>query len=167
MSGGIPINIFTWLAENQDALKPPVSNKQLFASKDFIVMIVAGPNNRTDFHYNETSEFFYQLKGSIYLDLQSEAGVNRVEIKEGEMYLLDPKVEHRPIRPADTIGIVIEKVRNSSQTDALAWYCKSCNELLFKKEFVLESIDKDLLPVIDYYQNQSDLHRCSSCGTYN
>lgn len=167
MSSGIPINIFSWLAENQEALKPPVANKQLFASKDFIVMVVAGPNDRNDFHYNETSEFFYQLKGSIFIDLQMKTGVERVEIKEGEMYLLDPKVEHRPIRPENTIGIVIEKVRDSAQIDALAWYCKSCNALLFRKEFVLESIDKDLVPVINYYNAQSDLHICSSCGTDN
>ena len=167
MNGGIPINIFSWLAENQDTLKPPVANKQLFASKDFIVMVVAGPNNRSDFHYNETSEFFYQLKGSIYLDLQSESGVNRVEIKEGEMYLLEPKIEHRPIRPENTIGIVIEKVRSVGQIDALAWYCKACNSSLYRKEFMLESIDKDLVPVIDYYKSHPELHACSSCGTDN
>jgi 3-hydroxyanthranilate 3,4-dioxygenase len=27
--------------------------------------MVAGPNARKDFHYNETEELFYQLEGSI------------------------------------------------------------------------------------------------------
>ncbi len=162
-----PINVVKWLEENPNALKPPVSNKVLFSSKDFLVMLVAGPNNRTDFHYNETSEFFYQIKGEIFLDLQLNNNVERVSIKEGEMYLLEPCVEHRPVRPDGTIGIVIEKHRDVNNVDALSWYCSNCNEQLYRENFTLQSIEKDLLPIIDHYSTHSELKICKKCGKHN
>jgi 3-hydroxyanthranilate 3,4-dioxygenase len=39
-------------------------------------MIVAGPNARKDYHYNETEELFYQLEGSIKVIIQ-EDGIQR------------------------------------------------------------------------------------------
>jgi 3-hydroxyanthranilate 3,4-dioxygenase len=33
-------------------------------------MVVAGPNARKDYHYNETEELFYQLEGSIKVVIQ-------------------------------------------------------------------------------------------------
>ena len=50
-----PFNFQQWLDENRDLLKPPVANKNLTPeSDDYIVMVVAGPNARKDYHYNET-----------------------------------------------------------------------------------------------------------------
>ncbi|HEY0739874.1 MAG TPA: 3-hydroxyanthranilate 3,4-dioxygenase, partial [Chryseosolibacter sp.] len=50
-----PFNLKQWITENRDLLKPPVGNKNLYAEAgDYIVMIVAGPNARKDYHYNET-----------------------------------------------------------------------------------------------------------------
>ena len=58
-----PFNLQQWIAENRHPLKPPVGNKNLYADAgDYIVMIVAGPNARKDYHYNETEELYYQLK---------------------------------------------------------------------------------------------------------
>ena len=60
-----PFNIHQWIAEHRHELKPPVGNRNLYIdADDFIVMIVAGPNARKDYHFNEGEEFYYQLEGN-------------------------------------------------------------------------------------------------------
>ena len=66
-----PFNLQKWIADNRHLLKPPVGNKNLYVeSEDYIVMIVAGPNARKDYHYNETEELFYQIEGEIIVKTQ-------------------------------------------------------------------------------------------------
>lgn len=73
MSISAPFNLNQWVEENRNLLKPPVGNKNLYKeSGDYIVMIVAGPNARKDYHYNETEELFYQLEGNIEVHIQED-----------------------------------------------------------------------------------------------
>ena len=107
-----PFNLQKWIDENRHLLKPPVGNKNLYVeSEDYIVMIVAGPNARKDFHYNETEELFYQIEGSIVVKTQQDGKLVEVPINEGEMFLLPPKVPHSPVRSEGSIGLVIERKR--------------------------------------------------------
>ena len=93
-----PFNLQGWIKENQHLLKPPVGNKNLYTeSEDYIVMIVGGPNSRKDYHYNETEELFYQLKGSILVKTQQNGKKVEVKINEGEMFLLPPKYLTHPL----------------------------------------------------------------------
>ena len=54
MSLPAPLKFQKWLDENAEKLQPPVNNYCLYSGKDFIVMAVGGPNERNDYHVNET-----------------------------------------------------------------------------------------------------------------
>ena len=126
-----PFNLQKWIDENRDQLKPPVGNRNLYVDAgDYIVMIVAGPNARKDFHYNETEELFYQLEGDIVVRIQEDGKAVDIPIKEGEMFLLPAKIPHSPIRSEKSIGLVIELKRQRNEKDGLMWFCDNCNNKL-------------------------------------
>lgn len=155
-----------WIDDNRHLLKPPVGNQQVWKNtKDFIIMVVGGPNSRTDYHYNESEEFFYQIEGDIKLGLQVEGKAMEVEIKEGEIFLLSGKIPHSPQRGANTIGLVIERVRRPEDTDGLLWYCKSCNHLLYEEYFHLTDIVSQMQPVFKRFYENVELRTCRHCGT--
>ena len=85
-------------------------------------MIVAGPNARKDYHYNETEELFYQIEGDIVVKTQQNGKMVKVEIKEGEMFLLPAKIPHSPIRSEGSIGLVIERKSEPHHKDGLMWF---------------------------------------------
>lgn len=65
-------NFKQWIDEHRDLLKPPVGNKCVYDdAEDFIVMVVGGPNNRKDYHYNEGEEFFFQIEGGYRFENHS------------------------------------------------------------------------------------------------
>ena len=139
-----PLNIKAWIEENRALLKPPIGNKCVWNDGEFIVMVVGGPNNRKDYHYNETPEFFYQLEGDIVLKIIDNGIAKDVHIREGDIYLLPSKVPHSPQRGANTVGIVIEYKRPKDIQDALEWYCENCNHQLFRAPFTLNNIETDI-----------------------
>ncbi|MBN9294036.1 MAG: 3-hydroxyanthranilate 3,4-dioxygenase [Flavobacteriia bacterium] len=162
----LPFNIHKWIEENRDLLKPPVNNKVLFRdTEDFIVMVVGGPNARKDYHFNESEEFFYQLEGDITVTIQEDGKAKEVQIREGEMFLLPSNIPHNPVRPANTIGIVIERVRKGTNlTDGLMWFCEKCNHKLHEYRFPLDNIERDFLPRFKEFYSSEELRTCKSCG---
>ncbi|MEX1001068.1 MAG: 3-hydroxyanthranilate 3,4-dioxygenase [Crocinitomicaceae bacterium] len=161
-----PFNLKKWIDENRDLLKPPVSNKNLYTtSGDYIVMIVGGPNARKDYHYNETEELFYQLEGDILVTIQEEGKAREVPIKEGEMFLLPAKTPHNPVRPANSVGLVIERVRKGTEhNDGLMWFCDNCNNLLHEIYFELSNVEKDFQPRFKEFYSSEKLRTCDQCG---
>lgn len=63
-----PLNLPRWLAENADKLQPPVNNYCLFSGKDYVIMAVGGPNERNDYHFNETEVSFAHTSTSDALN---------------------------------------------------------------------------------------------------
>lgn len=161
-----PFNLQKWINENKHLLKPPVGNKNLYTEAgDYIVMIVAGPNARKDYHYNETEELFYQIEGDIVVKTQQNGKLVEVPIKEGEMFLLPAKVPHSPVRSEGSIGLVIELKRKHGEMDGLQWYCDNCDEQLHSSIFTLTNIEKDFLPRFKEFYGSEDLRTCNKCGT--
>ena len=160
-----PFNLKQWIEDNRDILKPPVGNKNLYKEAgDYIVMIVGGPNARKDYHYNETEELFYQLEGDIVVKVQEDGHAMDVEVKEGEMFLLPARTPHSPMRPANSVGLVIELKRAAEHTDGLLWYCDNCNNKLHDTYFDLKDIEKDFLPRFKEFYSSEKHRTCEKCG---
>lgn len=161
-----PFNLQKWIDDNRDLLKPPIGNKNLYVEAgDFIVMVVGGPNARKDFHYNETEELFYQIEGDILVKIQVDGEVQDVHIKQGDIFLLPAKTPHSPIRGANTVGLVIEKVRkNTTYKDGLMWFCDNCNTPLQDYKFNLENIEVDFLSRFKAFYSSEDMRTCKNCG---
>ena len=159
-----PINFKQWIDEHRHLLKPPVGNKQIWVDGDFIVMVVGGPNSRKDFHYNEGPEFFYQLEGDALVRIMEGGKPKDIVIKEGEIFLLPPKVPHNPCRGVGTIGLVIENKRRAEDTDGLLWFCEKCNEPLFSEYFKLTDIVNQFQGVFAKFYGDINLRTCNKCG---
>lgn len=161
-----PFNLQKWIEENRDLLKPPIGNKNLYKeSGDYIIMIVGGPNARKDYHFNDTEELFYQIEGDILVKVQLDGKSVDVPIKEGEMFLLPGKIPHSPIRPANSVGLVIERKRIDSHTDGLMWFCDNCNNKLHESYFPLENIEKDFFSRFKEFYNSEELRTCNKCNS--
>ncbi|MGE0567359.1 MAG: 3-hydroxyanthranilate 3,4-dioxygenase [Bacteroidia bacterium] len=160
----MPFNFKQWIDDNRHLLKPPVNNKVVYKDAEFIVMVVGGPNSRKDYHYNESEEFFYQLEGDIIVQVQIDGKMKEVPIKEGEIFLLPPKIPHNPRRFENTIGLVIERRRHDSEKDGLLWFCEKCNNKLHEVYFKLEDIQSQFQVEFKRYYNDKDLCTCKNCG---
>lgn len=161
-----PFNLHKWIDENRDLLKPPVGNKCLYKEAgDFIVMVVGGPNARKDYHYNESEELFYQIEGDALVRIQENGKPKDIVIKEGEIFLLPANTPHSPIRQANTVGLVIERVRKgTSMKDGLLWFCEKCNHKLKEYRFSLDDIENGFLPMFREYYASEEMRTCDECG---
>ena len=167
MSAAKPFNLNKWIEQNRDLLKPPVSNKNLYQdAEDFIVMVVGGPNDRKDYHYNETEELFYQLEGEIEVYIQEEGEKKTMKLGPGDMFLLPAKVPHSPKRYPNSIGLVVEKKRTDPNAkDGLLWFCDNCNHKLHEVYFPLNNIEVDFLKHFKEFYGSEELRTCDNCGT--
>jgi len=129
-------------------------------------MIVAGPNARKDYHYNETEELFYQLEGNIQVAIQEDGKKKIMKLGPGDMYLHPARVPHSPGRSEGSIGLVIERKRVDLEgKDGLLWFCDNCNNKLHEVYFPLNNIEKDFLKHFKDFYSSEDLRTCNKCGT--
>ncbi|GGA76327.1 3-hydroxyanthranilate 3,4-dioxygenase [Arenimonas soli] len=163
---GNAFNLQQWIDEHRHLLKPPVGNKCI-VDGDFIVMIVGGPNQRTDYHIEEGPEFFHQIEGEMVLKIQEDGKVRDIPIKAGEVFYLPPKVPHSPQRLAGGVGLVIERKRRAGEKDGLLWYCEKCNHPLFSEYFELENIETQFQAIFDRFYGSIENRTCPDCKHLN
>ena len=161
-----PINLQAWIDAHRHELKPPVGNKCI-VDDAFIVMVVGGPNARTDYHWDEGPEWFHQLEGEMILRIQEDGAPRDIPIKAGETFFLPPRVPHSPQRMAGGIGLVIERRRLPHELDGLQWYCERCNEKLYEEFFPLVNIETDFPAVFDRFYRSHDHRTCKACSHFN
>jgi 3-hydroxyanthranilate 3,4-dioxygenase len=125
-----------------------------------------------------------------------------IPIEEGEMFLLPGRLlhlalvklsnihpgntPHNPVRFADTIGIVIERIRPPDAigtylestaapdrmpiifTDGLRWYCREPvheTPIIIREErFHCTDLGTQLKPLIDEWMNNAESRKCGTCG---
>ena len=161
-----PFNFKQWIDDNRHLLKPPVGAKTVFeASENYMIFVVGGPNQRRDYHYNPTEEFFYQLEGDMALRIREEDGrVYDLPVREGEILLLPARTLHSPQRKANTVGLVVE-VKRPHEKDAVYWYCDKCGNQLHHATYNFDQIGTELSPVLEAFHASEAMRTCGQCGT--
>jgi 3-hydroxyanthranilate 3,4-dioxygenase len=161
-----PINFTDWLAEYGPTLKPPVGNREMFpGGDDFVVMVVGGPNQRTDYHVDPYEEVFYQVKGDMHVNVQAESGPARIDIHEGDMWVLPRSMPHSPQRPEPgSVGLVFERIREPGTPERFRWYCPGCNAIVHDVELQVRDIVADLPPVFQAFYDSKEARTCPNCG---
>jgi 3-hydroxyanthranilate 3,4-dioxygenase len=164
---GAPLNLAQWLDDNAEKFKPPVGNQQIWPNSDLICTVVGGPNQRTDFHDDPYEEYFHQFKGNAHLLVLDRGKIERVELREGNVFLLPPHVRHSPQRPElGSLCTVIERARPNGVMDAFEWYCANCTTLVARHELQLANIVTDLPKIFAaFYDGDAASRVCPNCGT--
>jgi 3-hydroxyanthranilate 3,4-dioxygenase len=160
-----PINFEKWISDHEHLLRPPVNNKTMQLGDDFLVQVIGGPNQRTDYHVDPYEEWFYQVRGDIVVRVMTADGPRDVHIREGESWLLPRNVPHSPQRPtAGSIGLVLERVREEGTLEQFRWYCLECDTLLHEVRLQVRDIVVDLPQVFERFYADTEARTCASCG---
>jgi 3-hydroxyanthranilate 3,4-dioxygenase len=164
-----PVNLTSWIKKNLPLMKPPVSNRCIWSDeRETMIFVSHGPNTRNDFHVNATEEFFFQIKGDIAVRVRPLDGRKPfdVVVREGDVYLLPAHVPHRPQRPPNTLGLVVELKRPPGAQDKLQWYCDKCENLVYEAAWELKHIDQDLAILMErFWGGDESIRTCQRCGT--
>jgi 3-hydroxyanthranilate 3,4-dioxygenase len=163
MNALAPFNLASWINEHRDLLQPPVGNACVWNS-GFLVMVVGGPNQRSDYHVNPGEELFYQIEGDIVLKIIDSDQPRDVPIRQGDIFLLPARVPHSPQRPAGTVGLVVEQPKCSTEDHHLRWYCRGCHTVVYDESFQPADIGKQIKAITQHFKSTEALRKCKKCG---
>ena len=124
------------------------------------------PAPRPGFHDDPHEEYFHQIKGRAHLLLWHRGRYERVDLSEGDVFLLPAHVQHSPQRPqAGSLCTVIERSRVPGVIDAFCWHCAHCGTQAARREIHLASIVTDLPVVFEaFFAGAEAERRCPGCG---
>ena len=160
-----PVHLMNWVMKNKDSFKPPVGNKYLYSGSDFFVMLIAGPNARNDFHKTNSEEFFIQITGDIVVKTYEGNRIVDHVVREGETFFIPPNVPHAPCRPADTLGMVVERRRPAGELEHQIFYCENCHALVHDNEFDCADIVEAFRDAMENFWADPERSTCGHCGT--
>jgi len=150
------IDLDSWLEDAKPALLPPVCNKLIYGGQ-LKVMVVGGPNGRSDYHIEAGEELFFQVKGDMLLKVVERGKHKDIPIREGQFFLLPPRIPHSPQRYENTVGLVIERERDEkNELDGMRWYVPGTTNILYEEFFHCFDLGVQLAPVIQRFR-QSDM----------
>ena len=119
---------------------------------------------RNDFHLVDSEEYFYQLKGDIKVRIREGDRIIDHLVREGETFFIPPNVPHAPVRPPDTLGVVVERRRPPGEHEHVIFYCDNCGALV-------EDIDFDCGDIVEHFSqamldfwNDDARRTCKKCG---
>ena len=158
-----PINLHAWIAEHRHLLQPPVGNVAVWDSH-FLVMVVGGPNARSDYHVNPGEELFYQVEGDIVLRVLDDGSPRDIPIRQGELFLLPARVPHSPQRPAGSVGLVVEQPRASSEEHHLRWHCPGCGSVVHDTAFRPADLGAQIKAALARFKGDPALRTCPRCA---
>lgn len=124
---------------------------------------MGGPNARTDYHINETPEWFYQHKGAMMLKIVDEGQFKDVVLREGDMFLLPENTPHNPVRFANTVGVVLEQRRPEGSMDRMRWYCDKCGETVHEASFHCTDLGTQIKAAVEAFQASVEARTCRNC----
>ena len=125
---------------------------------------MGGPNERTDYHINETPEWFYQYKGGMLLKIIEGERFRDIPINEGDMFLLPANTPHNPVRFSDTVGVVLEQKRPTDSLDRLRWYCQRCGNKVHEVSFHCTDLGSQIKNAVNSFKNDVRARTCGNCG---
>jgi 3-hydroxyanthranilate 3,4-dioxygenase len=155
-----------WIEENKHLFEPPYRTNRVIAhDKEFIVMILHGPNTRLDFHIEPGEELFYQIHGDIEVHVKPENEPRQViRIREGEIFLCPGGLAHSPRRAAGTWGLVIERKRKQDENEAFAWFCESCDEKVLTQTVMQGDVAAQVTKLYGAFNADPAMRTCKNCG---
>lgn len=161
----VPFKFQEWIEEHRHLLQPPVGAKQVFDdSDDYVIIVVGGPNDRPDFHINQTEEFFFQLEGDMVLKVRQNEEIRDIPIRQGDVMLLPANTIHSPRRPAGTVGLVVERKRDDHHVDQVLWFCEHCGSELHRESMHVTDLAGQLKPLIENFYESEEQRTCGECG---
>ncbi|KAJ7341137.1 hypothetical protein JRQ81_004910, partial [Phrynocephalus forsythii] len=122
------------------------------------VMFVGGPNQRKDYHIEEGEEvniLFCIAWGCYCFVISSLFFFKSLILSSGQMFLLPARIPHSPQRYANTVGLVIERKRLTTETDGLRYYIGETTNVLFERWFYCDDLGTQLIPIIQEFFSSS------------
>jgi len=155
-----------WVEENRHLFRPPYKTNCVLAHyKEFIVMVLNGPNTRLDFHREPGEEFFHQIHGDIELHLKPENEPRQiVKIRAGEIFLCPGGLAHSPRRGEGTWGLVIERKRNQDESEEFLWFCENCDENVLSQIVVQGDAASQVAKIYEAFNADPAKRTCKKCG---